>query len=1039
MSQESSPTPVPPPVGRRDSAPPAGPNGARAPSRSTIPLLILGAALALTALTAFQVDRAARAAERMRYQADVRYAARDLHERIIRRLDQHLALLRGLAGLYAAKQDVSVDEFRAYTTHLDLAGVFRGVRGIGFAKRVGPDGIPALEERLRNEGVADYRVHPAESPREVYFPIMYLEPQDSRNRQALGYDMFSDPTRADAMTRAWLNGVPAATGKVKLVQEVEGSNHPGFLVYQPVYRDGVVPATPEERESKLEGFAYCPFRAGDFIEALLGPDAQSAVHVAVFDGNSTSSDALLAGTPEVGDALPHQLVTFAGRPWRLVFTPAHPPPPALRVRAATVAALAGGGAISVLLFALARNQAAARRVAERNAAESRRREEQFHLIADALPALVSYVGRDGCYKFVNRAHEPFFGHPRGELPGKTLRDALGDAQYERVRPHVERALAGETVSFELESPDPAGGRLYHSVVYIPHRGGNGAVEGFVVLSTDVTEPRRREEELRHQLNLTRLITDHAADSLFLMDEWGRVTFMNPAAEVTFGWTQQELLGRVLHDVVHHHGPGGIQTPASDCPLFLSGVSITNHEDRFLCADGALVPVMCSNAPIVRDDRIIGAVLVVLDITERVRGEQERARLLTAEREARAEAESANRTKDEFLATLSHELRTPLNAILGWAQLLRMGAVEGEEATEGLLSIERNAKAQAQLVEDLLDVSRIISGKLRLNVKPVDLPAVIEAALASVRPAAEAKGIQIIPLMDSHAGPVAGDASRLQQVVWNLLSNAIKFTPKGGRVQVWLRGTGADVELGLSDTGIGINPEFLPHVFDRLRQADASSTRRHGGLGLGLAIVRHLVELHGGTVSAESPGEGKGATFTVRLPLAETQPHPVAPRTPAASSDPADLFGNGDHDTATTPPPPPRSLEGVRVLVVDDEHDAREVLGRSLRQWGADVTTVSSAQEAMEALRKARIDVLLSDIGMPGEDGYALIRRVRQLPDSEGGRIPAVALTAFARGEDRGRAISEGYQLHVPKPVEPTELATVVARLSGRGAQAPARL
>ena len=418
-----------------------------------------------------------------------------------------------------------------------------------------------------------------------------------------------------------------------------------------------------------------------------------------------------------------------------------------------------------------------------------------------------------------------------------------------------------------------------------------------------------------------------------------------------------------------------------------------------------------------------------------RRNDERVGLLAAEREARAEAEAANRSKDEFLATLSHELRTPLNAILGWAQLLRMGVLPADEAEQGLQTIERNAKAQAQLVDDLLDLSRIISGKLRVEMRPVDLVSVVEGALDSVRPAAEAKGISVVPVLDAHAGPVAGDGGRLQQVAWNLLSNAIKFTPRGGRVDVWLRSTGADAELTVSDSGTGIRPEFLPHVFDRLRQGDASSTRRHGGLGLGLAIVRHLVELHGGTVSADSRGEGRGSTFTVRLPRT-----PVPHGEGAACGSPEAPEHRSDEAPRAPTRREMRIVEGVRVLVVDDEPDAREVIRIGLEQRGATVKTAASVEEALAALaRHGPPDVLLSDIGMPDEDGYALIRKVRQLPESDGGTIPAVALTAYARAEDRDRALAAGFQAHLPKPVEPAKLAEAVAEVLGAATGFPTYL
>lgn len=391
-------------------------------------------------------------------------------------------------------------------------------------------------------------------------------------------------------------------------------------------------------------------------------------------------------------------------------------------------------------------------------------------------------------------------------------------------------------------------------------------------------------------------------------------------------------------------------------------------------------------------------------------------LLASEREARGDAERANRIKDEFLSTVSHELRTPLNAILGYAQLLQHGKNDGDDR-EGLAVIERNAKVQAQIIEDLLDMSRIISGKIRLEAKTVDMSQIVEAAMATVQPAADAKAIRLHCVLDPHAGPVLGDSGRLQQIIWNLLTNAVKFTPKGGRVQVALKRINSHVEIQVSDTGQGIDSEFLPHVFDRFRQADSSTSRTHAGLGLGLSIVKQLVELHGGTVSAFSPGANQGATFVVSLPvqIVHADPHHATAEIPKPGM-PADTRPN---------------LLGLKVLVVDDERDSREFVRRLLTEYQVEVTTAGSADEALQFVRQATPDVLLSDIGMPLSDGYELMRMIRALPDDAGGRLPAAALTALARSEDRTRAMLAGYQAYITKPVDVDELIAVVASLAGR--------
>lgn len=401
--------------------------------------------------------------------------------------------------------------------------------------------------------------------------------------------------------------------------------------------------------------------------------------------------------------------------------------------------------------------------------------------------------------------------------------------------------------------------------------------------------------------------------------------------------------------------------------------------------------------------------------------KERESLLASEQEARRQAEIASRAKDEFLSLLSHELRTPLNAILGWTRMLTTGKLDADNFTRAIETIDRNAKLQARLIEDMLDVSRIISGKLRLDAHPVDLTTVINTAVDTSRPAADAKDIRIQVVMDFGTGFVLGDPVRLQQVIWNLLSNAIKFTPKGGRVQVQLERINSHIEITVSDTGPGIEEEFLPYVFDRFRQGDSTSSKKHGGLGLGLAIVRHLVELHGGTVEADNRANKGGAIFTVKLPV-------MVIRTPTGS-----LTSNIEraHPVVSKPMPfdCPPSLEEVKILAVDDEADARHLLTVVLEECGAEVKTCGSVAEALAVMEEYEPDILVSDIGMPEEDGYALIKRIRERETETGRRMPAVALTAFARIEDRLQALSAGYNMHVPKPVEPAELVMVIASLT----------
>jgi signal transduction histidine kinase/CheY-like chemotaxis protein len=412
-----------------------------------------------------------------------------------------------------------------------------------------------------------------------------------------------------------------------------------------------------------------------------------------------------------------------------------------------------------------------------------------------------------------------------------------------------------------------------------------------------------------------------------------------------------------------------------------------------------------------------------EVAERKEMEERLRVALVREQAARAEAECAGRLKDEFLSTVSHELRTPLHAVIGWAHMLRTGMLDAATAARAAEMIERNAKSQAQLVEDILDVSRVITGKLRLKVAPVDVASVINAAIDSVELAAESKGIQLEVTMDPSARRVSGDSGRLQQAVWNLLANAVKFTPEGGSVRVQLERAQTFARIKVSDTGEGIRPDFLPFIFDRFRQADGTSTRRHGGLGLGLAIVRHLVELHGGTVEVSSPGKGLGATFVISLPLASA-------RGRGQKSEGADLRPREEAEAFRHKSRP--SLEGVRVLLVDDDKDTLNMLAVMLTEHGANVQAVNSAAEALEILRWGAPDVLVSELAMPCEDGYSLIRKVRALEAEKGQWTPAVALTAHVRVEDRAGALSAGFNMFVPKPVEPGELVTAIAHLAESG-------
>ena len=498
---------------------------------------------------------------------------------------------------------------------------------------------------------------------------------------------------------------------------------------------------------------------------------------------------------------------------------------------------------------------------------------------------------------------------------------------------------------------------------------------------------------------------------------GVITSWNPGAERVLGYSAAEAVGKHIKMIIP---PERWAEEDDVLARIRRGERVDHFETVRRAKDGRLLNISLTVSPIKdQDGNIVGASKVARDITERKEAEREFGRLLLREKESRAQAEEANRLKDEFLAVVSHELRTPLNAIVGWASLLRMRNLD-DQTMRAIETIQRNAQTQNQLIGDLLDVSRIVSGQLRLNIRPFELISVVNAAIEVIQPSADAKSIRVQTVLDPAAEPVVGDPDRLQQIFWNLLSNAVKFTPIQGEIRIRLRRNKSHVEFVVSDTGRGIEPKVLPYVFDRFRQADSSTTREHGGLGLGLAIVRHLVELHGGTVLARSEGEGKGAEFIVQLPISAA----------LQSAQPRDGVRLLPSAAATTQGAMP-SLAGLRVLLVDDEADAREMVAAILIEAGAEVITASAARQAFELITQTKPDALISDIGMPGEDGYELIRKVRTLSAEHGGQVPAIALTAYARTQDRLKVLSAGYQMHVPKPVEPVELATVVASLTKR--------
>jgi PAS domain S-box-containing protein len=637
------------------------------------------------------------------------------------------------------------------------------------------------------------------------------------------------------------------------------------------------------------------------------------------------------------------------------------------------------------------------------------------VVASSDDAIISKT-LDGIITTWNSGAQRMFGYAADEVIGQPITLLIPPDHLDEEPDILQRLRRGERIEhYETIRRRKDGTLLNVSLSVSPMRDIKGTIVGASKIARDVTDRKRAEQAVRASEVRFRLMADSAPVLIWMADTSKACTWFNKAwlefsnrtmeQELGFGWVQNihpDDLDRFLRIYSDH----------------FEARSAFKTEYRFRRHDGEWRWLIDNAVPLYEgsDGTFSGYIGSCVDITEFRQAATDREQLLLSERAARSEAERLGRMKDEFLATLSHELRTPLNAILGWATLLRRVKVGSDDYVKGLETIERNARVQTQIIADLLDMSRIISGKVQLDVQPVDLHEVISAALDSVRPSADAKQLRLRATLDAKAGRIRGDASRLQQVFWNLLTNAVKFTPAAGRIDIVLERVNSHVEVSIEDSGIGIKPEFLGFVFDRFRQADASITRRHGGLGLGLSIVKHLIELHGGTVRVKSPGENQGSTFIIALPISVSRTTDSGTHERPGLAD-VDLFSIG------LP-----SLEGVTVLVVDDEPDARLLVSRIVEERGARAVMAQTGEEALRLLNTESVDILVSDIGMPDYDGYKFIQHIRMHEPKRVRNIPAIALTAYARADDRQRALLAGYQMHLAKPIEPRELIAGIASL-----------
>lgn len=641
----------------------------------------------------------------------------------------------------------------------------------------------------------------------------------------------------------------------------------------------------------------------------------------------------------------------------------------------------------------------------------RQSENQLRLITDAIPALISYVDREHRYRFVNQSYTDWFARAPEEIVGRHLSEVMGEAAYAAILPNLERVFSGEEFEFEQLMPYREGERIIH-VSYVPDfDAATGKVQGVCALVRDISENKKAEARLRE--SEARFAKAFDASPLVLTIsslDTGKLLEVNETFVKATGFSREEAIGKTTIELGLWAKP---QEREEEMQTVRQTGQIRNAEYLFHTRNGDIIGLLSAEHIQIGGESF--ALTVIQDITEHKRAEQERDEFLRREQIARQQAEEASRLKDEFLATVSHEIRTPLNAILGWSQMLMTRKINPDDMSSAIATIYRNAKSQAQLIEDILDVSRIITGKIRLEPQQILLAPLIQTAVESLRPAIEAKNIHLQMRLDFEPRTVSADPNRLQQVVWNLVSNAIKFTPENGSVSIELESDAAQTKIIVSDTGKGIDAKFLPFVFERFRQADGSSTRKHGGLGLGLAIVRHIVELHGGKVAVNSAGEDKGTTFTVFLPL--TEPAAIDLQKADGEKLPASKLNFSNAPTAVSD----SKIKGLRVLLIDDETDTLDLLSVILGQNGAEVKTEKTVAGALELIKQWLPDVIISDIAMPGEDGYAFIKKLRMLPPEQGGAIPVIALTAYVGIKERTQILSSGFQMYVPKPIEPSEL------------------
>jgi signal transduction histidine kinase/CHASE1-domain containing sensor protein/ActR/RegA family two-component response regulator len=1060
-----------------------------APARGSIPWQVLTLSLLLTLLATYYLWVTAEHRERLRFENQAERAERLLGDR----MEVYVALLQAVSGLFAVQEPVHADAFRTFVSKLDLQRRYPGLQGIGFSRRAAPGEVGGLIESMRGQGVADFRIWP-DPPRPEIHAILYIEPLDRRNRAALGYDMFTDPARRAAMVRARDTGAPALSERVILVQEIDAKKQPGFLLYVPVYRRGLPLGTQRERRFALLGYVYSPFRAGDFLGGILGPEQRQGIDFAVHAGEEPLRENLLfrSGAPERSRFTRTSTFEVGGTHWTLVSS-SLPSFEQTAGRRQTWVVLLAGLLISAILFALSRSQVQARMAAEQAAAGLARSEEALRASGERYRQLVElspepiFVQRDGRFSFVNTALVRLLGlDGPGEILGRPVLDFIHPASRQQAArtgslsvppPHL---LNASPVPEEGVLPPIAPGVLVEER-WINRAGFTVDVEAAAttfldqqapvtqVLLRDISGRKSVERRLREEAGITETLYSIGLAAAAELDLRSLAqTIVDATTRITgaqFGAFFYHLIddrgGFFREHSLAGTPPPGIEEflaprdPALPGPTF-RGEGVVRIDDvledsrigrrppspeRWI---GGLAVRSYLTAPIVsRSGELLGGLFfghpepgVFTRRVERILGgiaaqaavAIDNARLYERERRARAEAETANQAKDRFMASLSHELRTPLTPVLAVIATLEREGSLAPGIAGPLATIRRNVELEARLIDDLLDLTRITRGKLELKPEVADLREVLSHALETCcPPGTNGRERFVIDLPAEEDLRLWGDAPRLTQVFWNLMTNALKFTPDGGPIRIRVRRDEAAGALAaaVSDQGIGIEPQRLPHVFDAFEQGQRSITRQYGGLGLGLAITKAIVELHGGQIEAESEGPGQGATFHLRLPVG-------AAHLPARGAEP--------RPPRSAPAEDESAERALHILLVEDHPDTADAMRTLLSVVGHRVTVANSAREALAAAEAVaagagggRIDLVISDVGLPDVSGLELMPELRSRYHLRG-----IALSGYGMDEDVRRSHEAGFERHLTKPVSLQLLQEAIREVGGTADRGGAR-